>query len=576
MNANRLLFYSRLFACICGCLLALPACAQTPRAPRTVLLLCNGLTVDDLDSPAMPRLRALARSGQAALMNTAVSGPKTDAAALQAILLGRIEPVRPGGLSFHASDSSFSLLHAAGRKELEARLAALPAGLGRILVVSPRPPLDAHGNWQPRLTPVILADPGIKSGLLTSATTRTPGLIANLDIAPTLYAWNGKPVPPEMTGHPLAFAPSADPLADLRRLDRIVTTNARALVPVFLTLGLLAALIVFGGLLALILRPALTPGFAFGILFLMNMPLALLLMPIFDFRLTTFDFMGCTLGLMLACALAEIFLARLLRHPVTLSPCHLVTALTGAVILADACFGQTLNKFSLLSAFQLTGIRFYGIGNEYLGVLIGLTLLGAFLARVSAPVAAGIFLAETFIVSFPGLGANAGGLVAAAAAFGIAWTVLRGRRATWRGAVLWTLLGLAATFGFAVLDSLLSGGGASHAGDALRTAGAAGWGYLRDIAARKLLMNARIFLHPGTLAALAGIAALTLLLRARGQAYVTNLMARHPDWARGLPAVGWGAAAAFLFKDSGTVAALFLIGVYFAAGFYFLFRDPPA
>jgi len=434
----------------------------------------------------------------------------------------------------------------------------------RILLLSPRPPANERGEWD-RLTPVVLAGADATPGLLTSATTRTPGLIANVDIAPTLLQWLDVPVPAAMTGHPLSIVPSGDPLAEIARLDRLVTVNARALVPIFALLGVCAAAVVLGGLAASWQRSAFAPTFALGILFLMNMPLAMLLV-VFLAPTSVITLIVWTLALMLLGTGAELLGSQ--------SPLQRVAFLTVLVILVDAFFGQPLVKFSVFSAYQLPGLRFYGIGNEYMGVLIGLTLLWMSLGRMSARWAGAVFLGVALVIGFPRLGANAGGLVAAAAAFGCGWMIRRGRRVDAKAAALWTLGGLAGAFTLAALERSIFGSESSHLGGALQAAGTQGYGYLPEIVARKLLMNARILLHPAALAALASIAALLLLARRTLRARTQTLLAQHPTWSSGLPAAGFGALAAFLFNDSGIVAALFLLGAFLMAGLYFLFTDP--
>src|SRR5207247_489992 len=48
---------------------------------------------------------------------------------------------------------------------------------------------------------------------------------------------------------------------------------------------------------------------------------------------------------------------------------------TSVVIIIDACFGSRLVAQTVLSAYMMSGIRFYGIGNEYMGILIGGALM---------------------------------------------------------------------------------------------------------------------------------------------------------------------------------------------------------
>src|SRR5207302_418582 len=96
------------------------------------------------------------------------------------------------------------------------------------------------------------------------------------------------------------------------------------------------------------------------------------------------------------------------------------------------------------------------------------------------------------------------------------------------------------------------------------------------IVIRKAAMNVRIFLNPYALVTYAAAGAIIALARGKLRSQMTRLTAANPAWSRGLPAAGWGALAALIYNDSGTVAALFLIGAFLMTGVYLLFAGSPA
>src|SRR5205085_3669692 len=57
-------------------------------------------------------------------------------------------------------------------------------------------------------------------GLLASPSTKRLGLVTLTDIAPTVLAALGEPVPVAMIGHPLRYSTVAPTLGRLTRLDR--------------------------------------------------------------------------------------------------------------------------------------------------------------------------------------------------------------------------------------------------------------------------------------------------------------------------------------------------------------------
>ncbi|MEA2718035.1 MAG: hypothetical protein QOI99_2352, partial [Actinomycetota bacterium] len=84
-----------------------------------------------------------------------------------------------------------------------------------VLVVSVVPP---DREW--RLTPVVAAGAGVVPGRLQSPSTKRRGLVTLTDLAPTVLAAVGAPVPPEMIGSPLRYGSGPSDIAGLARLDR--------------------------------------------------------------------------------------------------------------------------------------------------------------------------------------------------------------------------------------------------------------------------------------------------------------------------------------------------------------------
>lgn len=461
-----------------------------------------------------------------------------------------------------------------------------PASAQRnVLLVSARPLPDTRdhpGEWQ-RLTPVLAIGPAFPPGRLCSPTTRTPGLIANIDLAPTVLQLFGIAPPPAMVGRPFFSIPDspsgADRLAAVARLDYVAVLNSRSTIPLMVLVGGLCVLGTVAGLLRLRLRGP-EAGRPFGTVpvFAANVPAALLFAPLLP--PPTLSEYGLRILVWTAVLTAGAFLvARLLRT----APGVVAALQTLLVVAADTFAGQPLLKDSLLSSYPLSGIRYYGVGNEYLGVLVGFALLGAFglldtrgvpfpprgaARRLRAGVAL-LWIGLLLLLGWPGLGANAGSLAVTGTGFGVGLALLCGRAPGVRLAIGCALSGVAASFLFAALDAWLptgSQGAASHAGAALRSAaGGRGIGYLGEIAERKLAMSLRILASPWTLLGLVTVAAVLVLTRTLAGPSLEAVLLRRPWMRGGLRAVGAAALAALLFKDSGFVTATFLIGTVCAA-----------
>lgn len=432
-----------------------------------------------------------------------------------------------------------------------------------LYLVAPTPPLIGDG-WD-RLTLVLHISLGTASspGVLWSATTQTSGLVAVRDIAPTILTALNVFKPIQMTGDAVYFCAERprDALRDLSRLDRMTNLNQDAQNPLFWTLGFVAAAILFGGLglyLANVL-PAdrnLRQASLYGLRLLAAWPLALLLAPLAN---------PATLGVYYDWIVVLTIIIGLLPSP------SVIYALTAVALAMDGVTGTHLASQSVLSAYALAGIRFYGIGNEYMGIMIGGALLLACLApRGIWP--AVVFAIVTFVLSFPAFGAKAGGAITATATFVIAWRNLRGLPIKFRHILLALLAGFGLVFLWALVDHLVPTR-RTHIDTAVNALGHGRLGYIAGVVMRKIGLAANIFLRSGTLLGLLGIALIAGFARLFLRRNVAEYLGRHLDFAAIWNAGLWGSLVAVLFNDSGVVAAILLLTSLIVALLHGLYQE---
>ncbi|MBC8102762.1 MAG: hypothetical protein H7Z41_09270 [Cytophagales bacterium] len=441
--------------------------------------------------------------------------------------------------------------------------AALPlarSGAVNVLVAALSPPLDPSvGRWR-RLGWVAAAGPAFPPGsLLTATTTRTPGLVANIDLAPTVLALQGLPSFSGAAGHPVRPVASQDSLRALDLLDRQVNATANAMVPVAIGYALFA---IGGGIVALIcLGRGIGKPLARFILLTAASVLIALLPTGFLAPTSAWQYGLLTLGTAAVIAIA----AELLGSWRSVSPMGLVLAAVVVVVCVDALFGSPLAARALLSGFYLTGIRFYGLGNEYTGLLIGAALTGwallPFPSRSLGTLAA-LGLIVTLLIGLPWFGADAGGALTATVAFTLA-VISSSRRAmplrAWHLAAAFAGAFLVVAL-LAVVDRAQGAGARTHIGAAIATGQARGVGALWEIAARKISMNVGIASNGLTIAAIAGMVPIWLMLGRGGTgAQMATLLTRRPALRSALPALLWGAGTALVFNDSGIAMALLLL-----------------
>ena len=405
---------------------------------------------------------------------------------------------------------------------------------------------------------------------LWSPTTRTPGLIANTDLAPTLMAHFGVDPPGGVTGR--AAAPRSgwgarEVLAQARQAHRarqalvptVLIWAAWAVVAVGLAIGMarhagggvpaarkrvvvarsaLAGVIVFP--LAVRIASAAIPG---------ELPVFLLCM------------MAVAVGLTWLCG----WLGR------NTSPCLPALVVTSAGILVNMLVGGGLLGRGVLGNFAITGVRFYGVGNEYAGVMLATGLLsgGALLHYAPSSVwtrrgVVGMWVALPVILGLPMWGANFGAGVAAAVGSLASWRLLRGRRVRWSEAGV--LLAATVAAGMILWQAhRWLGDGASHVGQLAERVGEDGWPALREVIVRKALLNWRM---ATTWPFLAGLA---VLVPALGLWYhlvggTTRTALEHRP---GLRAALWGTVAGagvgLVVNDTGVILAALALCVALVA-----------
>jgi len=460
------------------------------------------------------------------------------------------------------------LLPTAYQKHRQRALLALDDYLGRVLaglhpspsavvsvqLVVPTPPLAADGSWD-QLTPYVdwlRAGSGFSTSKdypetsLISHTTQTPGLVAARDIAPTVLLPLLVPQPVQMTG--AAALPEPLSWANLMCLDRMTRVNQEAQNPLFWTVGLGAAAIVFSGL-GLFLMGRMTPRAAnlcrYGLRVVSAWPLVLLLAPLTDPHAAP-GYLAIIAGL--------VALLALLPSP------SVIFALTALVLVGDGLTGTRLISQSALSEYALSGIRFYGIGNEYMGVLIGGALLvcaasGWKEGRGQRWGTLGWFALVTFVLSFPAFGAKAGGAVTALATFAVAWRLLAGKPVSWKHCAGGVVAGFALVLLWGVLGHWLHLR-RTHLETATEALGRGRLGYIVGVSLRKVGLAARVLVHPGTLLGLTAFAAMGWIARQLLLGQIRDYLGPRPREAAVLRAGLWGCLVALLFNDSGVVAAI--------------------
>jgi hypothetical protein len=453
-------------------------------------------------------------------------------------------------------------------RRLDALLDELLGGIGSpspetcYILLSPRAPADVWGSGD-ALAPAAAAGWGFPRGLLSSEATRQPGLIASTDIAPTIVAaFGATPVWP-VDGRMLVGTPAEDPLSSAARLSERISASAAARTPVLKTFIGFLIVSVLVSVASAWLGPRAPLPFAAGVRYLLVAcslgPLILLVQPAVGVNTV-----GWALATLVLCSLTAgavtLWMVRCSARAVVWA-----AAITALAIAVDIFAGGSLLAQSLLGHSPVIGARFYGIGNEFMGVLIGAVAVGTSgLWRGDAAiwVSAGAALAAAAILGHPSLGANFGGMIAAFTAAGtIGLLGLRragASRLTLGSAVLVVLV-LGGLLGMCMIELNAGSERATHIGVAWRALQGGERSSIVTMALRKLDMNLRLLRYTLWTRALVTFLLAFAVLTARPKGFLLRLKRdAFPHYAAFAGCL-FSAGAAMLANDSGVVASATLM-----------------
>lgn len=427
-----------------------------------------------------------------------------------------------------------------------------------LLFISPTP---AAERWLARdsLTPVIIWGRGVSPGLVYSATTRRGGVISNTDIAPTILAHYGLPSPVSFVGRPAGgIAAAGSSWATVDRLhERWVTVHVQRPIVVkgYVLFQIAAVLASMGATLA----GARLPNWVWSfVLVLMALPLSMLVaafMP--PMALLPYGLLVTMIGAIIAGGALAVWRGR------WLPAAGWVSLATVAGIALDVVGGGTGSTGSPLGYSAISGARYYGLGNEYMGVMIGGVLIGlstlidewSLRPGVFSGVLAAVFSGVLGLIASPALGANFGGAVTAAIGFSVAYLRLGGRKLGRNELIRASLVLLLTLSGVMVWDLRRAPGTESHVGLALRlvweSRGEAIWGILH----RKLAMNLKLLRSTIWSGALVTFLSTLLILSHRPAGVFREMTRTNPGLAVGISATALASVVALAVNDSGVVAA---------------------
>jgi len=361
--------------------------------------------------------------------------------------------------------------------------AALPADT-TLLVTAPGAP-----SKPPHLQLALADGPGYSSGLLNAVSTRQPGLIVLTDLTPTVLGWLGAPEsastgPPQTVGAHVTRGDRGSLAATVQALtgrdtaeqvwrdthDEFFWAYSLADAAVLAAIGLAS----WGA--APEQRRRRARGWRVAGVFAAAVPVGTFLANLVPWSTTAHPaawLYGVSVALALVIAGAALLGCRR-RGP--LAPLGVICLFTVAVLGVDVMTGSGLQLETPFGLSVLEAGRFYGIGNEALGIyglsgLFGAAWLALVLLRRYSPSRRPAVLAVAAVATFtvfasgwPGFGGKVGGTIAMVPCFLLLGMVVAGTRLNWRRILLVAVSGLALFAVFALISYLVPATGHSDIG----------------------------------------------------------------------------------------------------------------
>lgn len=414
-----------------------------------------------------------------------------------------------------------------------------------------------------RLNPVIIKSEGFSGGKLYSNSTRRPGLATGYDVVATILRHVGiSDKAGYFKGRPLrAVEGGWQEIASMQQ-DLAVNYDLRWPLLSVYGYGLIALAVAFTiGFLGFRKRDAFFKWLLRIYLFFLTFPVVFLAEALF--RPTDWS---TIVGFTVIAGAGLTALAYKAAKGDSGAALWCISALTVAGIIIDGLWNGYTQLYSFWGYSAVAGARFYGIGNEYMGFLLGAYIVMVTLGWERVPTRwrkavwpAGMLLA--LLIAHPALGANIGGGVTALLGLGIANYLWLNRPVGIR-----QLTVLAVVFSLFIsiiaLSDLAMDGKVTHFGQFLKAFQEEGLPALMQLFSRKLSMNLQLMGYTPLSNVLIGILLLIPVLYKKPPRVVAGWFARHPQGSRGLLGLSLTALIALIANDSGivSVATMFIFG----------------
>lgn len=372
----------------------------------------------------------------------------------------------------------------------------------QIGIIVPTPPLQAKEKGR-KLSWVLFAGRNIEQGWLTSLTTRRTGILTISDLAPAFFKGvNITLNNTNLSGTPFRVKKAEVSWKKLLQLNNKISIISNLRSPFIKSFIALQLVVVFIAILRMIKNKVsknviIQKFFEYLLLALLLAPTNFLLISILVFSNPWFYVL-----LLLILTIIEIYVLKNL-FPIKLSRVVVITLTLVVIIAFDLVNNYKLMGDSLLGYSSIIGARFYGLGNEYMGLFVGGVLIGVMglieiidKYRAKSIVKSGsfviLFVIATYFIGSAGLGANFGGLVTMAVSGIFTWIYFKKNSLHFFkmfGMIIFTITIIVV---IVYLDYKQISGPRSHIGRIVKPLLTGNFQVLKQVIYRKLAMNLKL------------------------------------------------------------------------------------
>ena len=428
------------------------------------------------------------------------------------------------------------------------------------MIVAPNPSSEMIANGNFALTPFIVSSKDTQRGLLTSDTTRRKGLVANFNFAPTLLNFFDVDTSSSFTDGSVRSI-SADNATEVLLENDSKFLYLRKYRYVFHWSFIILTMLSLIGLFASkFLNIKILPDKILKSLSLttLSIPLTMMLVSVVGYKSIVIDLLFVIAGsFLIAYLLSKSFKENL-------KVISILSFATSLFLLIDIYFIENLMIMSPLGSDAIAGGRFYGIGNDYMGILLGSTILGIFswyqnskIKKTTIAIFTLCYMSLVIVALSPFFGANIGGTLSAMFVCIISIFTILDKKFSFKK-MLSILAGLFIVIILVAALDIFFNPNPSHAGKALQALMSGGSSKFIEIITIKLGQVFWNLLHASwNIVLFLQIILISLLYKFKLK-FLRKVETDYPLLSKGLLVTLFGGIIVFAVNDTGTIAASIL------------------